>query len=67
MKKLASLVLAIVLTLSVCIVGAAMAEGLSAIGISAAVIAKAVEGEVRQANGLIVEPPEADELYRLFP
>ena len=27
MKKLASLVLAIVLTLSVCIVGAAMAEG----------------------------------------
>ena len=47
--------------------GAAMAEGLSAIGISAAVIAKAVDGEVRQTNGLIVEPPEADELYRLFP
>ena len=47
--------------------GNAMTAGLRSAGIPATVIARAVEGDVRQSDGSIVAPPEADELYRLFP
>lgn len=46
--------------------GEALVCGLKELGINAAVIGKAEGKEVRQADGKIVAPPEADELYRLF-
>jgi len=47
--------------------GAAMAEGLRKTGIPAAVIGKAVAGAgVRLTDGTEIEPPGADEIYRLF-
>ncbi|MEA4969846.1 MAG: AIR synthase family protein [Candidatus Pelethousia sp.] len=46
--------------------GAAMCRGLGGIGIQAACIGRAGGEGVRLPSGTIVEPPEADELYRLF-
>lgn len=46
--------------------GAAMAAGLAELGILATVIGRAAEGGVRRADGSPIEPPGADELYRLF-
>lgn len=46
--------------------GRKMADGLQRCGIHASVIAKATESGVKLADGTIVAPPGADELYRLF-
>ena len=46
--------------------GEEMIKGLSGIGIKATVIAKVTEGGIRDTKGNIIEPPEADELYKVF-
>lgn len=46
--------------------GPAMCRGLAAAGIPAACIGRAGGEGVRLAGGGLVEPPEADELYKLF-
>lgn len=50
--------------------GGALVNGLTALGISAAVIGKALKAEgeciVKDENGCIVPPPEADEIYKVF-
>ena len=50
-----------------CADGKALASGLRALGIDAAVIGKAVDngGVVRSTGGRLIEPPEADEIYKV--
>lgn len=47
--------------------GAAMAAGIRAMGIEASVIGKAGGEGLRLADGTLIQPPEADELYKLSP
>ena len=46
--------------------GPGMVEGLKGIGVSAAVIGKAEGGALCLPDGTEIDPPGADELYRLF-
>lgn len=51
--------------LIVCGDGRAMADGLAALGVPAAVIGRAGGCDVRLADGTLIAPPEADELYNI--
>ncbi|MEA5060588.1 MAG: AIR synthase [Clostridia bacterium] len=52
--------------LMACEDGQALCKGLKELGIEAACIGRAGGEGVRLSSGAVLEPPEADELYRLF-
>ena len=46
--------------------GERMCRALEAAGIPAAVIGRVTDGDFRFSDGSPLDPPDADELYRLF-